>query len=163
MSAGVEPRFQRLRVLRGGGAPQPDGHAHDKRHAALAAEHEAVFGGLVHHFVDGAQREINHAQLHHGAQACQGHAHACADDGGLRNGRVHDAFGAKAFCQRLAVRIVRIAVLAEHAAPAQVFAQGEDALIGLHGFSQRQRGGLRVGEGARLRHFQTPSPVLAIS
>jgi hypothetical protein len=140
-----KPRFQRLAVLRGRCAPDADGHAHHQGHAALAAKHVAVLGRLVDDLVDGAQRKVHHAQLDHGPAAGQRHADGGADDGGLGDRRVDDAPGAEALRQR---RAVRVAVLAEHAAAAQVFAQGDDGGVVFHRLRQGQRGGLRIGHGA---------------
>ena len=155
-----KPRLQRLAVLRGRRRPDADGHAHHHRHAALAAEHVAVLGGLVHHFVDGAKGEIDHAQLNHRCAAGQRHADGGADDGAFRDRRVDDAIRAKASDQRLTVGI---AVLAEHAAASQVFAQSDDVGITRHRLRQGQRGGLRVSHLNRGAHCHTPAPVFWMS
>ena len=71
-----------------------------------------------------AQREVDHAHLDHRPQAGERHADAGADDGGLADRRVDHALGAEALLQAL--------VLPEDAAAAEVFAEHDDARVGLH-------------------------------
>ena len=131
-----KPAFERLRVLCGRRVPDADGHAHHHRHAALAAKHEAVFGGLVDDLVHAAQRKINHAHLDHRAQTGQRHANASAQDGGLADGCVDHALSAEARLQAL--------VLAEDAAAAHVLTNHHHVGVGRHLMRQSQGGGFGV-------------------
>ena len=73
------------------------------------------------------------------------------------------AVGAELRHQRLAVGV---AVLAEHAATAQVFTQGDDVAVGFHGFGKRHGGGLGVAQGDGVHgfvHAHTPAPVVTMS
>ena len=124
-------------MLRGRSAPQADRHAGDQRHAALAAEHEAVFRRLVDELVHRAQREIDHAHLDDRPQSRERHADRRAHDGGLGNRRVDDAARPELLRQP--------AVLAEDAAAAEVLAERDHVRIGAHRFLQGKAGGLSVG------------------
>jgi hypothetical protein len=120
-----EPGLERLRVLRRRGAPDADRHPDDGRHAALAAEHEAVLRRLVDDLVHRAQREVDHPHLDHRLEPGQRHAHRGADDRGLGDRRVDHALRAEALG-------LQPAVLAEDAAAAEVLAQRHHARVGLH-------------------------------
>ncbi len=85
---------QRLQAVRVGGAELVAGalgHAHDQRHARLAAEHVVDVRGVVDDLVERQQREVDRHQLHHRAQARHRRADAHADDRVLGDRRVAHA------------------------------------------------------------------------
>jgi hypothetical protein len=145
-----EPRFERLRVLRGGGAPQPVRHARDERHPALPAEHVARLRRLVHHLVHRAEREVDHAHLDHWFQAVQRHADRRAHDGRFGDRRVDNALRSELLREP--------AVLSEDPAAADVLAECNDPRIGTHRLRERGARGLGVGE-ARHVQYHRPAPV----
>ena len=57
--------------------------------------------------------------------------------------------------------MLQAAVLAEHSAATEVFAEGDDSRVGLHRLLQSQQRGLGVGQGAA--HRQTPAPLFMTS
>ena len=124
------PGLERLRMLRGGGAPHADRLAHHQRHARLAAEHVARLGGLVDELVHRAEREIGEAHLDDRPRAHHGGADRGAHDAGLRDRRVGDALRPELLDEAL--------VLAEHAAAAEVLADRPDRRVAPHLLGERQ-------------------------
>ena len=123
-----EPRLQRLAVLGGRTQARAVRAPHHHRQLDLAAEHVTDLGGLVAEFVHAAGDEVGEVEVHDGAHAGQGRAHAAARDAGLADGRVEDAAG------ELLGNPVE---LAENAGVGgQVLAQNENGLVARHLFVQ---------------------------
>ena len=86
-----EQRLQAVRVGRAELVAGALGHAHDQRHARLAAEHVVDVRGVVDDLVEREQREVDRHQLDDGAQARHRRADAHADDRVLGDRRVAHA------------------------------------------------------------------------
>ena len=140
------PGLQRLRVLRGGGAPHAHRLAHHQRHAALPAEHVAGLGRLVHELVHGAEREIGEAHLHHRARSRQRRADGGAEDRRLGNRRVRNPERPEF--------LDHARILPEHAAAPEVFAERPHGRVPAHFLGQRPLAGFHV---ARLHHLNAAS------
>ena len=152
------PGLERLRMLRGGGAPHADRLAHDERHARLAAEHVARLRCLVDELVDGAEREVGEAHLDDRPRAHHGGADRGAHDAGLRDRRVGDALRPELLDEAL--------VLAEHAAAAEVLADRPHGRVAPHLLGDRRRArprrssspARRTSNGSQGRRHRAPSP-----
>jgi hypothetical protein len=136
-----EPSFERLRVLRGRVPPDAVGQAHHERRLRLAAEHVAGLGDLIHQFVHGAEGEVEDAHLDDRPRADERRPEAGAHDGRLRDRGGDDALGAELFGEA--------AVLAEEAAPRDVFAENPDAPVAAHLLEGGASGRLDQGDGFR--------------
>jgi hypothetical protein len=86
-----QPGFQALRMLRPGAQAAAVRRAQHHRHAALATEHEARLGGLVHEGVHRQRDEVHEHDLDHRAQARQRRAHCGGDDARLGDRGVEHA------------------------------------------------------------------------
>ncbi len=86
-----EQRLQAVRVRRPQLVAGALGHAHDERHADLAAEHVVDVGRVVDDLVEREQREVDRHQLDHRPQPGHRGADAHADDRVLGDRRVAHA------------------------------------------------------------------------
>jgi hypothetical protein len=86
-----EQRLPRVRVRRAELVAGALRHAHDERHADLAAEHVVDVRGVVDDLVHRQQREVDRHELDDRAQAEHRRADAHADDRVLGDRRVADA------------------------------------------------------------------------
>ena len=109
-------------MLRGQLSSGPSGHANHERNIELAARHMQDRRGVIDDLIEGKQTEIYCHDFHDRTGATHRRANARADECGLGERRVADAFGAELIEQTLAHR--------ETAAVAtDVFAHQKNALV----------------------------------
>ena len=131
------PGLQRLAVLGGGRLPEPHRLPHHQRNPGLTAEHVAGLGGLVDELVDGAEGEVGEPHLHYRPGTGHRRSDRGPEDGVLGDRRVDHPFGAELLDQA--------AILAEHAAPAEILAHRPDVRVAPHLLGQGAAGGLEIG------------------
>ena len=129
------------------------GHAHDERHARLAAEHVVDVRGVVDDLVEGEQREVDRHQLDDRAQPGHRGADADADDRVLGDRRVAHAPLAELLEQA-------VGDLEGAAEDADVLAHQQHALVAAQLLAQRRVERLAV---AHLGHQAASSPCASAS
>jgi hypothetical protein len=134
-----------LTVLRTGRAPHAHRLADDERHARLSAEHVARLRGLVHQFVDRAQREVGIAHFRDRTGADERGADRCAHDARFGNRGVADSTRPELFNEAF--------VLTEDAAAPEVFAECPDERVAPHLLGQSELAGLEI---VHARHVAAP-------